>query len=147
MLCVYSQVVQLQVDILSIVYILYTNSKTHVPSVADRPETHPTACYCVQNMYFSCSHVLSVVSYISLQANGARDALAKGLYIRTVVAIMRRINTLLRGVSQKSHGGGAKSHHTPSQDTNVLHVVDMFGFENCEVRVGLEGGEGQSGGR
>ena len=67
------------------------------------------------------------------QANGARDALAKALYIRTVVAIMRRINTLLRGASQKTHGGGANSHHTPSVDTNMLHIVDMFGFENCEV--------------
>lgn len=66
-------------------------------------------------------------------ANGARDALAKALYIRTVVAIMRRINTLLRGASQKTHGGGANSHHTPSVDTNMLHIVDMFGFENCEA--------------
>ena len=49
------------------------------------------------------------------------------------MAVLRRINTLLRGASQKTHGGGANSHHTPSGDSSVLHVVDMFGFENCEV--------------
>ena len=67
------------------------------------------------------------------QSNGARDALAKALYIRTVVAIMRRINTLLRGASQKTQGGGANSRHAPSPDSSTLHVVDLFGFENCEV--------------
>ncbi len=64
------------------------------------------------------------------QANGARDALTKALYIRTVVAIMRRINTLLRGASQRGQ---------PPQDSsqvvhdNHIHVVDLFGFEANEV--------------
>jgi dachs protein len=66
-------------------------------------------------------------------ANGARDALAKALYIRTVVAVMRRINTLLRGVSQKTHVGGDNGDHTYSSEPAMLHVVDMFGFENSEV--------------
>ena len=46
---------------------------------------------------------------------------------------MRRINTLLRGVSQKTHVGGANGGHAHSGESNMLHVVDMFGFENCEV--------------
>ncbi|XP_064406654.1 unconventional myosin-IXb-like [Halichondria panicea] len=61
-------------------------------------------------------------------SNGARDALAKSLYIRTIVAILRRINTLLRGAAQRSQGS-----QPPPPDDATLHVVDMFGFENAEV--------------
>ena len=50
------------------------------------------------------------------------------------MAVMRRINTLLRGVSQKTHVGGANGGHTYSSEPGMLHVVDMFGFENSEVR-------------
>ena len=47
---------------------------------------------------------------------------------------MRRINTLLRGVSQKTHVGGVNSTgHAHSSEPTLLHVVDMFGFENSEV--------------
>ncbi len=62
------------------------------------------------------------------QSNGARDALAKSLYIRTIVAILRRINTLLRGAAQRSQGS-----QPPPPDDATLHVVDMFGFESAEV--------------
>ncbi len=62
------------------------------------------------------------------QSNGARDALAKSLYIRTIVAILRRINTLLRGAAQRSQGS-----RPPPPDNATLHVVDMFGFESAEV--------------
>ena len=64
-----------------------------------------------------------------VQSNGARDALAKSLYIRTIVAILRRINTLLRGAAQRSQGQPSQ---TPPED-HTLHVVDMFGFECNEV--------------
>ena len=67
-----------------------------------------------------------------LQSNGARDALAKALYIRTVVAIMRRINTLLRGASQRS-GSASKTRNQSSTDDRSLHVVDLFGWEGNEV--------------
>lgn len=66
------------------------------------------------------------------QSNGARDALAKALYIRTVVAIMRRINTLLKGASHRS--GSAQRTRTPNtMDDRSLHIVDLFGWEANEV--------------
>ena len=46
---------------------------------------------------------------------------------------MRRINTLLRGVSQKTHAGGVNGGRAHSSEPSMLHVVDMFGFENSEV--------------
>ena len=69
------------------------------------------------------------------QANGARDALAKALYIRTIVAIMRRVNTLLRGTSHLAQGGGGSSSHSPTlnAESNMVHVVDLFGYEANEV--------------
>ena len=56
---------------------------------------------------------------------------------------MRRINTLLRGASQKVQGGGMSL--PPGGEEGTLHVVDMFGFENCEVR--KEGRRRERGGR
>ena len=47
---------------------------------------------------------------------------------------MRRINTLLRGVSHKTHGSDtATTPPIPNTYSSLLHVVDMFGFENSEV--------------
>ena len=66
------------------------------------------------------------------QSNGARDALAKALYIRTVVAIMRRINTLLRGASHRS-GSASRTRTQVLTEDRSLHVVDLFGWEANEV--------------
>ena len=58
----------------------------------------------------SCQHT-SPLQCILPQANGARDALAKALYSRTLVAIVRRINNLLRPVPQvSSHGAQTVPH-------------------------------------
>jgi len=72
---------------------------------------------------------------VLLQANSARDALAKALYIRTIVAIMRRVNTLLKGVAHRSQGGMSTSGHSPmgTSEDHVLNVVDLFGYECNEV--------------
>jgi dachs protein len=90
-------------------------------------------------------------------ANSARDALAKALYVRTMVAIVRRINSLLRPLpstappptTPHSHlfGGdtfspnrsfGSPSVSEPAQHAElVLSVVDLFGFEKMEAN-GLE---------
>lgn len=85
--------------------------------------------------YHSQDHGETVHSPCSAAAsNSARDALAKALYIRTVVAIMRRINTLLKGASQRSQGGGVMPHTPPSSGSEqVVHIVDLFGFEAREV--------------
>jgi len=77
-----------------------------------------------QPVYSACSAAAS---------NGARDALAKALYIRTVVAIMRRINTLLRGASQRGPGGVLALNRPPAGEGHMLHIVDFFGFESNEV--------------
>ena len=57
--------------------------------------------------------------------------------MRTIVAIMRRVNTLLRAVSMQSQagGGGASTPHpqTPSPDDHTVHVVDLFGYEANDV--------------
>ena len=72
-------------------------------------------------------------------SNGARDSLAKTLYIRTVVAIMRKINTLLKGPSHRSHSGPLSSAKSFSplplaeQNDQVVHILDLFGFEQNEV--------------
>lgn len=66
-------------------------------------------------------------------ANGARDALAKSLYIRTVVAIMRRINTLLRGASQRGQPGMLTPAHPQGTSERSIHFIDLFGFEANEV--------------
>lgn len=68
---------------------------------------------------------------LSMQANGARDALAKALYIRTLVAIMRRINTLLRGASQRTQAGIVQRPQSANERT--VHIVDLFGVEGNEV--------------
>ncbi|XP_019849259.1 PREDICTED: unconventional myosin-IXa-like [Amphimedon queenslandica] len=76
-------------------------------------------------------------------ANSARDALAKSLYIRTSVAIMRRINTLLKGAGahspQKPLRNGSRFSHqlsessqSSSQVENVVSILDLFGFERNE---------------
>ena len=52
---------------------------------------------------------------LSLQANSARDSLAKSLYIRTIVAVTRRINTLLKGAGANSPQKSHNRRHTPSQ--------------------------------
>lgn len=92
-------------------------------------------------------------------ANHARDVLAKALYIRTVSAIIRRINSLFKPTSQVTSpvspaplgspssrnvispptalsSGNRLSQVTPplvTQDlisnTSSLHVIDLFGFE------------------
>ena len=72
-----------------------------------------------------------VYSYV-FQSNGARDALAKALYIRTVVAIMRRINTLLRGTSHRS-GSASRNRTQALTEDRSLHIVDLFGWEANEV--------------
>ena len=47
---------------------------------------------------------------------------------------MRRINTLLKGASQRSQGGGVMPHTPPSSGSEqVVHIVDLFGFEAREV--------------
>ena len=46
---------------------------------------------------------------------------------------MRRVNTLLRGVS---HRGGNSSSISPegcNEGTTMVHVVDLFGYEANEV--------------
>jgi myosin heavy subunit len=90
------------------------------------------------------SHHGSVKSTCSAAgANSARDALAKALYVRTSVAIMRRINTLLKGVSGRSSPSKPHRHQhrslSPTKtDTlaplaeSVVSIVDMFGFESNE---------------
>ena len=66
------------------------------------------------------------------QANLARDALAKALYIRTIVAVMRRVNTLLRGVSHRGNSSSI-SPEGCNEGTTMVHVVDLFGYEANEV--------------
>lgn len=70
----------------------------------------------VSNDCFKISLSLSL-----LQANSARDALAKALFVRTTVAVMRRINTLLKGAGAQSP---QKPHHRsiPKSDTLPPHT-------------------------
>ena len=58
----------------------------------------------------SCQH-MSPLHCILPQANGARDALAKALYVRTLVAIVRRINNLLRPLPQFSPHSAQSAPH------------------------------------
>lgn len=84
------------------------------------------------SLSLSLLHLLLCPCFPNVQSNGARDALAKALYIRTVVAIMRRINTLLRGASHRA-GSASRSRTQEKADDRSLHVVDLFGWEANEV--------------
>lgn len=73
-------------------------------------------CFVIVTVFYvtlsviSCQH-MSPLYCILPQANGARDALAKALYSRTLVAIVRRINNLLRPVPPASpHGAQTVPH-------------------------------------
>lgn len=68
--------------------------RTHL---SNRGQTSQAPCSAAAVSNMTCMGLLCI---IPPQANYARDVLAKALYIRTVSAIIRRINSLFKPTSQ-----------------------------------------------
>lgn len=66
------------------------------------------------------------------QANGARDALAKALYVRTLVAIVKRINNLLRPLPQVSPRGAQSVPNVFEGGVSATEIAG-HGFESLTM--------------
>ena len=94
---------------------------------------HMYACECTDYSWFHTFPLPFSLSLSYFQANSARDALAKSLYIRTVVAVTRRINTLLKGASghspQKGHSRKPPPESNPHSEVSInkkLRVIEIM---------------------